>query len=148
MDPETGSGEDREAGMGAILEEKAGFRLTREGRFLSARLKGPHLCLSTSQVNGGEQQHLRYLLNHQSCEGKGHMGRHHDLAVGSREEYHRAVCADAGLPGEATALMGTAANMQNAAVSGKSLRGGGGDRGGYRRRAGECGARRRRNEMA
>jgi adenosylcobinamide amidohydrolase len=102
---------------GAIsILEKDGFDLARRGRFLIARLKGPHLALSTSQVNGGQAQHLGYLVNHQSCEGKGHAGRHHDLAAQDREEYHRAVCAEAGLPPGETALMGTAANMQNAAV--------------------------------
>lgn len=102
---------------GIILAESADFRLSRAGRFLATRLLRPHLVLSTSQVNGGEQKHLGYLLNHQSCEGKGHMGRHHDLAVTDREGYHRAVCAEAALPPEGTALMGTAANMQNAAVA-------------------------------
>lgn len=104
-----------------ILAENGVFTLTRAGRFLAAGLKGPHLVLSTSQVNGGEQKHLGYLLNHQSCEGKGHMGRHHDLAVTDREAYHRATCAEAGLPPESTALMGTAADMQNAAVAKRSF---------------------------
>ena len=121
MRADPGSEEEGEAGSGVLLAEKTGFRILRRGRFLAARLDVPHLCLSTSQVNGGEQQHLRYLVNHQSCEGKGHMGRHHDLAVSSREEYHRAVCAEAGVPGEAAALMGTAANMQNAAVAVRSF---------------------------
>lgn len=108
---------DGDTGGDATLAESGDFRLSRDGRFLIARLKNPHLTLATSQVNGGEQTHLRYLLNHQSCEGKGHMGRHHDLALVSREDYHRAVCAEAGIPAEASALMGTAANMQNAAVA-------------------------------
>lgn len=106
---------------GLLLADSEGFGLSRSGRFLSARLKAPHLVLSTSQVNGGEQKHLGYLVNHQSCEGKGHMGRHHDLAVSSREEYHRAVCGEAGLPPDRTALMGTAANMQNAALAIRSF---------------------------
>jgi adenosylcobinamide amidohydrolase len=106
---------------GLLLADSEGFALSRSGRFLAARLKSPHLVLSTSQVNGGEQKHLGYLANHQSCEGKGHMGRHHDLAISSREEYHRAVCGEAGLPPERTALMGTAANMQNAALAVRSF---------------------------
>jgi adenosylcobinamide amidohydrolase len=99
------------------LAETATFSLARDGRFLSARLKGPHLSLTTSQVNGGERTDLAVLLNHQSCEGKGHMGRHHDLAVLDREAYHKAVCEEASLPPASTALLGTAANMQNAAVA-------------------------------
>jgi adenosylcobinamide amidohydrolase len=96
--------------------ETDGFALERQGLFLVARLKAPHLVLSTSAVNGGQTEHLRYLVNHQSCEGKGHAGRHHDLAVGDRDAYHAAVCGEAGLPPATTAMMGTAANMQNAAV--------------------------------
>ena len=103
------------------LADSEGFALSRAGRFLVAKLKKPHLTLSTSQVNGGQQEHLGYLVNHQSCEGKGHMGRHHDLAVSSREEYHQAVCGEAALPPEGTALMGTAANMQNAAIASRSF---------------------------
>lgn len=99
------------------LIETSTFTMTRTGRFLSARLKGPHLTLTTSQVNGGERADLAHLLNHQSCEGKGHMGLHHDLAVTSREDYHKAVCAEASLPPATTALLGTAANMQNAALA-------------------------------
>lgn len=115
--PEPGSG----GGTGTVLAEGDGFELSRAGRFLSVRLKKPHLVLSTSQVNGGQQQHLGYLVNHQSCEGRGHAGRHHDLAASSRDEYHRAVCGEAGLPPDATALMGTAANMQNAALASRTF---------------------------
>lgn len=111
---------DRDANA-IILADTDGFILSRAGRFLVARLKNPHLTLSTSQVNGGQQERLGYLMNHQSCEGKGHMGRHHDLALTSREDYHRAVCGEAALPPEGTALMGTAANMQNAAVASRSF---------------------------
>lgn len=109
------------AGAGPPLVEDDGFVLFRSGRYLAACLKKPHLTLSTSQVNGGQQEHVGYLVNHQSCEGRGHSGRHGDLAHTSREEYHRAACLEAGLPPEATALMGTAAGMQNAAVAVRSF---------------------------
>lgn len=98
------------------LLETEGFSLRRRGRFLSAHLKKPHLTLSTSHVNGGQTELARYLVNHQSCEGKGHMHRHDALEGQGQEGYHRAACAEAGVPAEATVLMGTAANMQYAAV--------------------------------
>ncbi len=89
------------------------FTVFRQGKFLWSELHGPHLTLTTSQINGGQNKHLRYLLNHQSCEGKGHSGPYHDLP---REEYHRQVCAETSLPELETAVMGTAANMQNVAI--------------------------------
>jgi adenosylcobinamide amidohydrolase len=103
-----------------LLETDA-FSLRRRGRFLSVHLKKPHLTLSTSHVNGGQTELVRYLLNHQSCEGKGHMGRHESLEGQGQEAYHRAACAEAGVPSEATAMMGTAANMQYASVREESF---------------------------
>ncbi len=94
------------------LLETEGLSIRRRGRFLGVDLKHPHLVLSTSQINGGQTDRVRYLLNHQSCEGKGHTGLHADIHQLGHEAYHRVVCEEAGLPGDATALMGTAANMQ------------------------------------
>jgi adenosylcobinamide amidohydrolase len=103
------------------LLDTEGFALRRGGRFLRADLKKPHLVLSTSHVNGGQSESLRYLMNHQSSEGKGHMARH-DLLVGrGQDAYHRMACAEAGIPPEAAAIMGTAANMQYAAVRAESF---------------------------
>jgi adenosylcobinamide amidohydrolase len=101
--------------------DNSGFTLWRRGRFLTAHLKAPHLALTTSQTNGGQTEHLRYLVNHQGSEGRGHAGRHHDAATRDPAEYHRATCAEAGAPPAETALMGTAANMQNAAVREESF---------------------------
>ena len=98
-----------------LLKEE-GFSLERKGRFLVFRLKTPHLTLSTSMINGGQSQRVGYLVNHQSCEGKGHLGRHAAAGEAGREEYHRQTCAEAEVPPGETALMGTAANMQNASV--------------------------------
>lgn len=97
-----------------LLSDSEESSLRRRGRFLAVTLKTPHLVLSTSQINGGQSDRIRYLLNHQSCEGKGHTGMHHDVHQLGHDAYHKAVCAEAGLPPEATAMMGTAANMQYA----------------------------------
>jgi adenosylcobinamide amidohydrolase len=98
------------------LLETPGFVLDRRGRFLRARLKKPHLVLSTSHVNGGMGESLSWLVNHQSSEGKGHMERHDMLTEQGPAAYHASACAAAGAPPMATALMGTAADMQYAAV--------------------------------
>jgi adenosylcobinamide amidohydrolase len=86
----------------------------RQGRFLWAELLGPHQVLSTSAWGGGQRQDLRFLLNHQSCEGSGHHARAVIMHELGHEGYHRQVCAEAGLEPEATAMMGTAANMNYA----------------------------------
>jgi hypothetical protein len=51
------------------LLERREFQLRRRGRFVVAELLEPHYVLSTSVVNGGQTDHVRFLMNHQSCEG-------------------------------------------------------------------------------
>jgi adenosylcobinamide amidohydrolase len=106
-----------------ILLDTAGFTLDRRGRFLRARLKKPHLVLSTSHVNGGQREDLAWLINHQSSEGKGHMERHDVLSGQGQAAYHLAACAEADAPPAASALMGTAADMQYASVREESFEG-------------------------
>ena len=67
--------------------------------------------------NGGQTEHLRHLLNHQSCEGKGHDARARVIHEQGPEAYHDSVCAEIDLPPSDTAVMGTAANMCYAAVA-------------------------------
>lgn len=98
------------------LQESAAFQLTRGGRFLVAELRVPHLVLSTSACNGGQSGAVRYLLNHQSCEAAAHKEREDALHAGGLGAYHERTCAEAGLPAADVALMGTAANMNYAAV--------------------------------
>ena len=91
--------------------------LYRRGRFLWAELLARHRVLSTSAAGGGQREDLRYLLNHQSCEGAGHEARaqlFHGLGPAG---YHDRVCAEAGLEAADTAVMGTAANMNHASIA-------------------------------
>jgi len=88
----------------------------RCGRFLLVDLQTPHRVLSTSVKNGGQTEHLRYLVNHQSCEGSGHQARTHAIMEMGQEAYHDTVCAEIGLPSADTAVLGTAANMNYVAV--------------------------------
>jgi adenosylcobinamide amidohydrolase len=87
----------------------------RRGRFIVVDLLVPHQVLSTSVRNGGLSQTLRHLVNHQSCEGAAHLERHQVISA-SLDGYHDLACAEAGVPPETTAMMGTAANMNYAAV--------------------------------
>jgi adenosylcobinamide amidohydrolase len=92
----------------------------RRGRHLVADLLQPHHVLSTSARNGGWAEHVRHLVNHQSCEGSGHDARARMMHEQGQERYHDTVCREIDLPEDATATMGTAANMNYAAVVVKS----------------------------
>ena len=61
---------------GEVLRAAPEFRLVRNGRFVVAELLVPHRVISTSAKNGGQREGLRYLVNHQSCEGTDHRERH------------------------------------------------------------------------
>lgn len=93
------------------------FCLRRAGRFLVADLRQPHRVLSTSVRHGGQVDHVRHLLNHQSCEGTAHHERHRLMTENGLDAYHDLVCEEAGLPSVGTAVMGTAANMNYAALA-------------------------------
>jgi adenosylcobinamide amidohydrolase len=92
------------------------FVITRAGRFLIAELRLPHKAISTSVRNGGQQDRLRFLVNHQSCEPAKHQERHDYMVGMGLAAYHDVVCRELDLDPDAVALMGTAANMNNAAV--------------------------------
>ena len=98
------------------LLERPEFVLRRRGRFLVVELNGPHGVLSASVRNGGQVDHVRFLLNHQSCEGTAHHERHRAMTEMGQVGYHDSVCAEASLPADQTAMMGTAANMNCASV--------------------------------
>jgi adenosylcobinamide amidohydrolase len=89
------------------------FRLLRAGRFLIAELLVPHRVLSTSC---GETESLTHIVNHQSCEGAGHREREAYITGIGLGGYHDAVCREIGLDARVTASMGTAANMNYAAI--------------------------------
>jgi adenosylcobinamide amidohydrolase len=99
-----------------VLIDRPDVVLRRSGRFLVAELRGPHQVLSTSAKNGGLVDHVRFLVNHQSCEGTAHADRHRLMVEHGLEAYHDVVCEEIDLPSDATAMMGTAANVNYVAV--------------------------------
>jgi adenosylcobinamide amidohydrolase len=99
-----------------------GVEIHREEKIIYAKFLRPHQVLSTCRAAGGLQQGLSHLYNHQSCEPVGH---HHRLAPGLWRDpvaYRKRTCAPYGLPSEACATMGTAANMNNAAIACETYR--------------------------
>jgi adenosylcobinamide amidohydrolase len=98
------------------LRRTTQFTLRRASRFIVAELEAPHLVLSTSIRNGGQSTAIRYLTNHQSCEGAAHKDRYEQISAHGQDKYHDVVCAEIDLPPAEVALMGTAANMNYAAI--------------------------------
>ena len=98
------------------LLQCAQFELRRRDRLLVAELRAGHRVLSTSACNGGQTETVRFLLNHQSCEGSGDHERLQLIADMGQERYHEHICGQAAVPPDATASMGTAANMNYACI--------------------------------
>ena len=96
---------------GDVLCRSALFAARRFGRYLVVELLAPHRVISTSAVGGGQRDDLRFLVNHQSCEGQGDQERYELISRMGLDAYHRAVCGEIGIDPDHTALMGTAANM-------------------------------------
>jgi adenosylcobinamide hydrolase len=93
------------------------FRLVRSGRFLWAELLIPHRTLSTSVgAAGGQSASAQYVLNHQSCEGAGHRERAAYITQKGQDVYHEEICRELGFDPVRVATMGTAANMNYAAI--------------------------------
>jgi adenosylcobinamide amidohydrolase len=86
--------------------------LRRRSRHAIVELRAPAFVLSTSHVNGGLREDLRFLVNHQSCEPVKHQERFELITGLGQENYHQHVCAELALDPARTALMGTAAAMQ------------------------------------
>src|SRR6185437_9483516 len=123
---------------GEVLRVAPEFRLVRSGRFVVAELLVAHRVISTSPKNGGQREGLRYLVNHQSCEGTDHRERH--AAITGGEAYHDSSCGEIEIDPTVSASMQTAANMNYAAVVAASDLNDG-DGGGDGRGAWECGLR-------
>jgi adenosylcobinamide amidohydrolase len=100
-----------------VLEALATARIERSGRYVVARLEGPHRVLSTSARTGGQSDAVRVLVNHQSCEGSGHDARAHLILDEGPDRYHDRVCAEIGVEPATAAVMGTAANMHYVAIA-------------------------------
>lgn len=90
--------------------------LHRNDKKVYALFKTPHAVVSTCRQNGGLRKDITVMLNHQSCEPCNH---HHDLAsraVREPEAYLETICREEDLDHTTCASLGTAANMNYAAV--------------------------------
>jgi adenosylcobinamide amidohydrolase len=100
-----------------------GVEIHREEKIIYARFLKPHQVLSTCRAAGGLRDDLEYVYNHQSCEPAGHSHRHAAGLWRDPMAYRKRTCEPYGLPAEACATMGTAANMHHAAFVREAFRG-------------------------
>jgi len=98
-----------------------GIEIHREDKIVYVKFLFPHRVISTDRISGGLSDELEYLYNHQSCEPSGHY-HGHELAISNPAEYKRLICEQHGLPPEKCASLGTAANMNNVAISHQNFR--------------------------
>jgi adenosylcobinamide amidohydrolase len=94
----------------------------REDKIIYAKFTTPHRVLSTCRAAGGLREELGYVYNHQSCEPAGHSCRHAAGLWRDPMAYRQRTCEVYGLPAEACATMGTAANMNHAAFVREAFR--------------------------
>ena len=100
------------------LLERREFTLRRSGRYLVAELALPHQVLSTSVVNGGQTDHVRFPAESSELRRR---WPSRPPPADCRDRIRRVsrpdLCRNVGVPPEATVMMGTAANMNYAAVA-------------------------------
>lgn len=102
-----------------------GVEIHRAEKIIYARLLQPHRVISTCRSSaGGLRDDLEYLYNHQSCEPQGHRlsNEIHGLAIHHPDAYRELIATRHELPAERCATMGTAANMQAAAIAHETFR--------------------------
>lgn len=101
-----------------IGEYYEGVSLIRKEKIVYAQFLNPHRVLSTCRYNGGLREDLEFIYNHQSCEPRAHTGI--DLcqvATKDPERYQKRIAGKAGIDYAKSASLGTAANVNNAAVA-------------------------------
>ena len=89
----------------------------REEKMLIARLLKAFRSVSTCRVGGGFCSELKYVCNHQCCEPRDHFTETNSIMIDEPDLYHKMICDKYGLQSDVTAMLETAANMNNAAIA-------------------------------
>jgi len=103
-----------------IYKTSSGEKVYRCDNSIVVRLPENRNSLTTSYVNGGYQENLQAVFNHEPKPTGGHCS--HDLEGGSVEAYIKIHAGRLGLNPEKVAAMLTAAKMKNAAIATRSFR--------------------------
>lgn len=99
-----------------------GLELHREDKIIYARFLSPHRVISTCRAAGGITKEIDFVFNHQSCEPAGHHDAMAKVIWQDAAKYRERIAAPHGLPAEKCATLGTAANMNNAAIVEETFR--------------------------
>ena len=106
-----------------LIGEYDGIEIHRKEKILYVNFLVQHRVISTCSVNGGLRDDLEGIANHQLCEPLGHDRKGLKIISESPFGYLKSVCEKYGLSPEKIALLGTAANMNHAAVELQEYRG-------------------------
>jgi adenosylcobinamide amidohydrolase len=89
----------------------------REEKIIIVRMLEPCASISTCRFGGGFRDDLTIACNHQCCEPRDHLDAFMDSKIiDDPEAYHKSICDYYNLPSDRTAILETAANMNNAAI--------------------------------
>mgnify|MGYP000359669681 FL=1 len=106
-----------------LIGKYDGFEIHRKEKIIYVNFLVQHRVISTCGVNGGLRDDLEGIANHQLCEPQGHDRKGLKVITESPVDYLKSVCEKYGLSPEKRALLGTAANMNYAAVESQEYRG-------------------------
>jgi len=98
-----------------------GIEVHRSEKIIVVKFLTPHRVISTCRAGGGLRDDLDLIFNHQSCEPIGHMRKTHTQAVRDPAAYMQIICLQNGIS-ENCASLGTAANMNCAAIKSETFR--------------------------
>ncbi|MFH0960329.1 MAG: adenosylcobinamide amidohydrolase [Pseudomonadota bacterium] len=88
----------------------------REEKIIIVRMLEPCTSISTCRLGGGFRDDLTIACNHQCCEPRDHLDFMDSTIIDDPEAYHNSICDYYDLPANRTAILETAANMNNAAI--------------------------------
>jgi adenosylcobinamide amidohydrolase len=106
-----------------LIGEYDGIEIHRKEKIIYVNFLVQHRVISTCGVNGGLRDDLEGIANHQLCEPLGNDRKGLKIIAESPLDYLKSVCEKYGLSPEKRALLGTAANMNYAAVESQEYRG-------------------------
>ena len=106
-----------------LIGKYDGIEIHRKEKIMYVNFLVPHRVISTCRVNGGLRDDLEGIVNHQSCEPSGHDRKTLRSTAENPFDYLKPVCEKHELSLEKRAFLGTAANMNNAAVESQKYRG-------------------------
>ncbi len=106
-----------------LIGKYDGIEIYRKEKIIYVNFLVQHRVISTCGVNGGLRDDLEGIANHQLCEPLGHDRKGLKIIAENPFDYLKSVCEKYGLSPDKRALLGTAANMNYAAVESQEYRG-------------------------